>query len=124
MIRRCTYPSMQRYPRYGGRGITICSRWLGENGFINFFNDVGTAPSPEYTLDRINTDGNYEPSNVRWATRSQQIRNSSKARYITFNGETHTIGDWEVLTGIKRRTIQARLDKLKWPIEKSLTLIP
>ena len=84
MIRRCCYPSMDRYPRYGGRGITVCERW--RHSFEAFLKDVGYAPSPEHTIDRIDNDGNYEPHNVRWATRSEQIRNSTKARHIEFGG--------------------------------------
>lgn len=73
MINRCTYPSQQSYPRYGGRGITICERW--RDSFENFLADVGEKPGPEYSLGRIDNDGNYEPGNVRWETVDQQIGN-------------------------------------------------
>jgi hypothetical protein len=59
----------------GGRGITVCAQWLGEDGFVNFFQDVGRKPSPELTLDRINVNGNYEPGNVRWADAVTQANN-------------------------------------------------
>lgn len=61
------------YRHYGGRGITICNRWI--NSFANFYSDMGDKPTIKHTLDRINVNGNYEPSNCRWATRSQQMRN-------------------------------------------------
>ena len=124
MIRRVKYPSMESYPRYGGRGITVCKRWLGINGFINFLADMRRAPSTHHSLDRINNDGNYTPKNCRWATRSQQIRNSTKARLITFNEQTKHIGDWSNEIGINRQTIQMRIDVYKWPVEKALTVKP
>jgi hypothetical protein len=75
MKQRCFNPNSGNYPDYGGRGITVCARWLGENGFINFFQDVGKKPSPELTLDRIDVNGNYEPGNVRWADAITQANN-------------------------------------------------
>lgn len=72
MLRRCTDSRDVGYKNYGGRGITVCERW--EN-FDNFLNDMGRKPSARHTLDRKNNDGNYEPSNCRWATRKQQAGN-------------------------------------------------
>lgn len=74
MIDRCTNPNNNGYSRYGGRGITVCDRWRGKDGFKNFKEDMG--PRPEgYSIDRIDFDGNYEPGNCRWASASQQIHN-------------------------------------------------
>ena len=119
MINRCTRTCTARYKRYGGRGITVCSRWI--ESFENFFADVGFAPSSEYQLDRKNNNGNYEPENVRWASRSEQIKNSTKARYIEAFGKRQTIGDWAAETGIKRRTIQMRIDAYGWPADVALS---
>lgn len=69
---RINCPTHHAYDRYGGRGITICERW---STFVNFLEDMGLAPSPDHSLDRIDNDGNYEPSNCRWATRAEQNRN-------------------------------------------------
>ena len=74
---RCRYPSAAHYDCYGGRGITICKRWMS---FENFLIDMGERP-PAHSLDRINNDGNYEPNNCRWATRSTQMKNRRPFRF-------------------------------------------
>ena len=78
MKRRCLYPSHANYENYGGRGIAVCRKWL--DSFVEFLNDVGYAPSNAHSIDRINNDGDYEPGNVRWATKSEQSANQRKRR--------------------------------------------
>lgn len=79
MISRCKYPSTYAYPWYGGKGIKVCDRWLGENGFSNFLADMGRRPGKGWSIDRIDPSGDYEPSNCRWLTTSE---NSSRARRV------------------------------------------
>jgi hypothetical protein len=74
MIRRCERPTNKRYPDYGGRGISVCERWRGS--FAAFLEDMGRSPSPKHSIDRINVNGHYEPDNCRWATATEQVRNT------------------------------------------------
>ena len=80
IIQRCTNPKNRVWKHYGGRGITICELW--RNDFAAFLSDVGRRPQPSLTLDRINNDGNYEPGNMRWATRSVQNKNRRRFSHL------------------------------------------
>ena len=77
MKNRCLCKSYRAYHRYGGRGIKICDRWLGKDGFRHFYEDMGDRPDG-YSLDRINPDGDYCPENCRWATQEEQVLNSTR----------------------------------------------
>ena len=76
---------IQNYRLYGERGITVCDRWLGSKGFANFLTDMGEKPSPQHSLDRKDNDGNYEPSNCRWATKREQAYN--KRNNLSFDNK-------------------------------------
>lgn len=79
---RCLNPRCRAYPNYGGRGLKIAVRWQGVNGYINFIRDVGRRPARTYTLERIDNNRGYFPSNCKWATRSEQIKNRRPVRAI------------------------------------------
>ncbi len=78
MRKRCSNKNNKDYHRYGGRGITVCEKW--NKSYPDFFKDVGPAPTPKHTLDRIDNDGNYEPGNCRWATHKEQCNNRCNSR--------------------------------------------
>jgi hypothetical protein len=116
---RCYNPNHISYANYGGRGISVCERW--RERFEHFFADMGMRPGPEYSLDRIDNDGNYEPGNVRWATQKEQGNNRRRNHLVTWGQSTHTIAEWEEITGINRDTIWSRLFKQGWSPERALS---
>lgn len=117
MIGRATCPTDTAAKNYSQRGITVCERW--RNSFRAFFSDMGPKPSPKHTLERINNDGNYEPTNCRWATRREQNRNRRSCIWITFNGRNLLASDWARELNIKRSTLDNRLTKM--PLDIALT---
>lgn len=106
MISRCTDQASPHFANYGGRGISICERW--RHDFHAFVADMGDRP-PDTSIDRINNDGNYEPSNCRWATKKQQQSNRRVNILIAFNGETKPLKHWADAIGVKPDTIAERL---------------
>jgi hypothetical protein len=104
---RCTNPHDHNYPQYGGRGITVSSRWI--DSFETFFSDLGPRPVGT-TIDRIDPDGNYEPGNVRWASIETQNRNKRSNQHLTdSNGVTKLAADWARDLGISQTTINNRI---------------
>ena len=117
MKNRCFKVGAHNYPKYGGRGITVCERW--KNNFEAFLEDMGERPAGT-TLDRINNDGNYEPGNCRWATAKVQSNNKGNCRRVEFNGESLTIGDWARKLGHTKQAMRWRIEN--WPLERALTM--
>lgn len=109
MVSRCSNPNGGDYPNYGGRGIRVCKEW--QDSYLAFLGHVGRKPSPQHSLDRIDNDGNYEPGNVRWATRAEQNLNRRNNRLVTHNGETRPLAEWVRLTGHNRNTLDNRLNR-------------
>jgi hypothetical protein len=107
LLTRTLNPKSKDFPRYGGRGIRVCERW--RESFTNFFEDMGQRPSPSYSIDRIDNDGPYSPENCRWATRSEQSRNTSQVRLFTIRGETKTIADWAEHFGLTWDAMYSRV---------------
>lgn len=119
MVARCECKTHQNYKNYGGRGISVCREW--RESYETFFASLGTRPTPGRSLDRINNDGNYEPGNVRWATKVQQNRNRRVTVKYEFNGMVLSLAEWESIVGIKARVIYSRIHDYGWSVEKALT---
>jgi hypothetical protein len=110
---RCYNPTRKAYKNYGGRGIIVCDEW--KNSFLSFIEWAkNNGYRSDLTIDRIDVNGNYEPSNCRWATMKEQCRNKRNTRHITYNGETHTVPEWNEIRG--DRLIERRLEK-GWSIK-------
>ena len=118
--RRCTNPNARGFQDYGGRGIRVCERWSGENGFQHFLADMGRKPSKSHSIDRIDVNGNYCPENCRWATAKEQARNRTTTRLITHNGQTKCVTEWADELGIGYETLRVRL-KRGWSVERALS---
>lgn len=117
MIQRCRNAKHPSYRLYGGRGITVCEAWRHFNQFLA---DMGQRPSSKHTLERVNSNGPYTPDNCRWATRLEQNRNTSRNRYVTFNGRTQTVMEWALELGINHYTLYKRV--VRWPIQRAMTM--
>lgn len=118
MKARCGNPTNISYRKYGARGITVCERWME---FRNFLADMGERPAGT-TLDRIDTTGNYEPGNCRWATPKQQRHNSRQTvEILEHNGRRQCLTDWSKEVGIHVRTLWKRIHISGWPVERALS---
>jgi hypothetical protein len=109
MNQRCYNLNSEHYDRYGGRGITVCAEW--RDSFETFYKDVGEPPTTKHTLDRIDNNGNYEPSNVRWATRKEQANNRETNMYLEMQGKQMTYAEWAEYLGVPYHVVQKALKK-------------
>lgn len=117
-VARCTNPKNRQYRNYGGRGIRFHGEWLGPDGFQRFIECVGRRPSDKHELDRYpDNNGNYEPGNVRWATRQEQCRNTRRNRIVRYDGRDWCVIELAEHLGINRNTIIKRLNS-GFPIDR------
>ena len=118
MKARCGNPKRPDFERYGGRGIVVCQRW--RESFESFFADMGMKPSPQYTIERTDTNGNYEPANCVWATQVEQQNNKRTNVIIEFGGKQQTMAQWAREKGMSLALLHNRI-KSGWDIPSALT---
>lgn len=118
MRRRCNDPKNNAFDRYGALGIKVCDEW--QNDFAAFFSHVGPRPTPKHSLDRIQSEGNYEPGNVRWATAIEQNSNRKSARKFLLDGKRMTLREVCQARGLNHDTVAYRLRVLKWSFDDAI----
>lgn len=118
MKRRCFNSHCPEYSNYGARGITVCDEWLSFESFCNWA--MANGYTDELTIDRIDNNGNYEPSNCRWVDKFVQANNTRTNHFLTYNGKTQTVAQWARELGISHKTLENRVAQ-GWSDEKALT---
>jgi len=125
MLSRCLYQQNKEFKNYGGRGIKVCDRWLNgercQSGFQCFLSDMGRAPNGSTTVERNNVNGDYESSNCRWASWSEQARNKRNTRMIEVDGILRPLFKIAEEYGIKSSVLAARLDRYGFDMRRALT---
>lgn len=117
---RCYNPKKDTYKYYGEKGIVMCSEW--KKDFMNFYTwSLKNGYKEGLTIDRINSNGNYEPSNCRWITISQQQNNKLNNHIVTYKESTHTLAEWSNILSIDYKVLHRRIQYLNWSIEKAFT---
>ncbi len=112
MKKRCYNPKNKRYPNYGARGISVYYDWLGEYGAENFINwALANGYRDDLTLDRIDVNGDYEPDNCRWVTRTVQQNNRQYNHLLTYNGKTQTVTQWARELNLNASTLFSRIER-------------
>jgi len=120
MLQRCDDAKCKSYPYYGGRGITVCDRW---RQFENFLADMGKRPRG-MSIERKDNDGNYEPGNCKWATRSEQARNTRRTVHVTVAGRTMRLRTACEERGLSYNMVRQRLQTYGWSVERALGSSP
>jgi hypothetical protein len=113
---RCSNPNAAYWHIYGGKGVSVCARW---RDFANFYADMGPRPSTQYSIERLESSGDYEPGNCVWATPREQSNNTTRNVFITHQGETLTIAQWARKLNLVSGTLRNRL-KRGWSLERVL----
>lgn len=122
MIARCYNEKFKFYYRYGGRGIIVCKEWFDE--FICFYNwAISSGWEDGLEIERVNNDGNYEPTNCKWVTRKQNVRNRNNTSMIEISGNKIPLAEVAEKFGLNYGTLWQRIYKLKWPIEKAINTV-
>lgn len=113
MRRRCyNEKDTEKYKRYGGRGIIVCKEWDCKDGFMNFYNwSMANGYRDDLTIDRIDNNGNYEPSNCRWITPKEQQKNTRWSVLVFVDGKTYSMREFTQIANMERRTIYGRIEK-------------
>lgn len=119
MLQRCENPRSAGYHNYGGRGIAVCGRW--RHSPAAFLEDMGPRPGLEYSIERRDNNGNYEPTNCYWGTMADQSNNKRVSHKVTFRGETLTIAQWAKQLGLTYNCLSSRLER-GWREEEALSL--
>lgn len=119
MHERCVQPANKRYKNYGGRGIKVCERW---NDFLSFLSDMGPRPDGigRATIERIDNDGNYEPSNCRWASYKDQARNTRRSYRVTYRGENFVLSELIEKLGLHYGTVYYRIKEKGWNVDAAV----
>lgn len=118
MKSRCYNPNSTGFHSYGGRGIKVCDQWV--NDFSQFLSDMGRRPSTAHTLDRIEGDAGYNPSNCRWATPMEQMAHTSRTRIVTIKGKTMPLSEAiRMFSSVPEGTVSARISR-GWDVESAI----
>ena len=119
MKQRCRDKNSINYPRYGGKGVSVCAKWI--NDFEAFYSDMGPRPSPDHQIDRIDSNGDYEPVNCRWVDKYEQANNKSDNVILIVDGKKVPRGKAIRDSGLPYPTVVKRL-KMGWSVEDALTV--
>ena len=122
MRSRCNAPKIASYKNYGARGISVCEEWSGKDGVVNFCEwSMNNGYEEGLQIDRIDNDGNYEPSNCRWVTCQENLMNKSNTLFYEYNGNKKTLQDWAIESNIPYKRLRARIKECGWSFEKAIT---
>lgn len=118
MKTRCYNKNQTSYENYGGRGISVCERWL--DSFENFYEDMGEPPVGSYSIDRIDNNGNYSPENCKWSTTKQQARNKRNTVRYNIDGVEKSLREWCEDSGVKYQTAYMRITRQGWDAKEAI----
>lgn len=117
--KRCYSKLDRNYKNYGARGISVCDEWI--NSFDKFFSDMGKCPTSKHSIDRLDVNGNYEPSNCKWSTNKEQCQNKRTNLMITYLGQTKCLSKWCEELNLDQKIVRSRLKKYGMPPELAFT---